>query len=126
MKGLRTFYAEHRYKKAGTDDLREAMEAASGRPLERYFERWVLDSSLPRVRYSTTVKADAVEITYEQVGDTFDLPVTITLQYADGTSEDTVVALTEASGTAVVPAKGPVRGVDVNRDDAALGTFERR
>ncbi|MCC6987934.1 MAG: hypothetical protein IT181_02980 [Acidobacteria bacterium] len=126
MKGLRAFYAEHRYKKAGTDDLRQAMEAASGRPLERFFDRWVLDAELPRVRLTTTIKTDAVEIGSEQLGEVFDLPVTITLQYADGTSEDVVVALTEASGTAVVPARGPVRGVDVNRDDAALGTFERR
>ena len=56
----------------------------------------------------------------------FDLPVTITLQYADGTSEDAVVLLTEASGTQTLPLRGPLRGVDVNRDDAALGTFERR
>ena len=126
MKGLRTFYAEHRYKKAGTDDLRRAMEAASGRSLERYFDRWVLDAELPRVRLTTTIKADAVEIGYEQLGEVFDLPVTFTLQYADGTSEDVVVPLTDASGTAVLPARGPVRGVDVNRDDAALGTFERR
>ncbi len=126
MKGLRAFYAEHRYKKAGTDDLRRAMEAASGRSLERYFDRWVLDAELPRVRLTTTIKADAVEIGYEQLGEVFDLPVTITLQYADGTSEDVVVALTEASGTAVLPARSQVRGVDVNRDDAALGTFDRR
>ncbi|MBL8138413.1 MAG: hypothetical protein JNL48_17445 [Acidobacteria bacterium] len=126
MKGLRAFYAEHRYKKAGTDDLRRAMEAASGRSLERYFDRWVLDAELPRVRLTTTIKADAVEIGYEQLGEVFDLPLTITLQYADGTNEDVVVALTEASGTATLPARGPVRGVDVNRDDAALGTFDRR
>lgn len=126
MTGLRTFYADHRYRKAGTDDLRLAMEKASGRPLERYFERWVLDAELPRVRLTTTVRADAVEIGYEQLGEVFDLPVTITLQYSDGTSEDAIVALTEASGTLVVPARGPVRGVDVNRDEAALGTFERR
>jgi hypothetical protein len=126
MTGLRAFYAEHRYKKAGTDDLRRSMEAASGRSLERYFDRWVLDAELPRVRLTTTLKADAVEVGYEQLGETFDLPVTVTLQYVDGTSEDVVVALTEASGTAVVPARGPVRGVDINRDDAALGTFERR
>lgn len=126
MTGLRAFYAEHRYRKAGTDDLRRSMEAASGRSLERYFDRWVLDAELPRVRMTTTIKADAVEIGYEQLGEVFDLPVTVTLQYVDGTSEDVVVALTDASGTAVVPARGPVRGVDINRDDAALGTFERR
>jgi hypothetical protein len=126
MNGLRAFYAEHRYKKAGTDDLRRSMETASGRSLERYFDRWVLDAELPHVRISTTIKPGAVEVAYEQLGEVFDLPVTITLQYADGTSEDVVAALTAASGTAVLPARGPVRSVDVNRDDAALGTFERR
>ena len=67
----------------------------------------MLDAELPRVRLTTTIRPDAVEIGYEQLGEVFDLPVTITLQYADGTSEDVVVALTEASGTAVVPARGP-------------------
>lgn len=124
--GLRTFYAEHRYKKAGTADLRVAMEAASGRDLSRFFERWVLDSALPRVRVTTAIRSDAVDVAYEQIGEVFDLPVTITLQYADGTSEDQVVSMTEASGTVTLKARGPVRGVEVNRDDAALGYFEKR
>jgi Peptidase family M1 domain len=124
--GLRRFYGEFRYRKAGTEDLRLAMEAASGRDLTRFFERWVLDSAMPRVRLLTAIKGDAVEVTYEQAGEVFDLPVTVTLQYADGTSEDHVVALTEATGTQVIKGKAPVRGVDVNRDDAALGHFDRR
>jgi aminopeptidase N len=126
FKGLRRFYAERRYRKAGTDDLRRAMEAEGGRPLERFFERWVLDSSLPRVRLTTATNGGSLEVGYEQVGDTFDVPLTVTVQYTDGSSEDVVVALTEPSGTVVVPLKSAVRNVDFNRDDAALGTFDRR
>ncbi len=124
--GLRAFYAEHRYRKAGTDDLRLAMEAAGGVPLERFFERWVLDTELPRVRITTATKTDGLEVTYEQLGEVFDLPVTITLQYADGSSEDVVVVMSEASGSKTVPLKSALRSVEVNRDEAALGTFERR
>jgi hypothetical protein len=124
--GLRRFYAEFRYRKAGTDDLRLALEAASGRDLTRFFSRWVLDSALPRVRLTTVVKGDTVDVSYEQAGDVFDLPVTITLSYADGTSDDHVVPITDASGLVTLKARGPVRSVDVNRDDAALGTFDRR
>jgi aminopeptidase N len=124
--GLRRFYAAHRYRKAGTDDLRRAMEAASGRDLTRFFERWVLDSTLPRVRFTTAVKGDAVEVSYEQAGEVFDVPVTVTLSYADGTSDDHVVSMTDASGAVTLKARGPVRSVDVNRDDAALGYFDRR
>ena len=71
------------------------MEAESGRDLERFFDRWVLDSALPRVRITTATRAEALDVAYEQVGEVFDLPVTATLQYADGTSEDVVVPLIE-------------------------------
>ena len=45
--GLRDFYATWRYKKAGTDDFRVAMEKAGGRPLERFFDRWIYGSAIP-------------------------------------------------------------------------------
>ena len=51
-----SFYAENRFKKAGTDDLRQAMESASGRDLDRFFERWIYDNGIPRLRYSTAVE----------------------------------------------------------------------
>jgi len=124
--GVRAFYADHRYRKAGTDDLRTAMEAASGRTLGRFFDRWILDVGLPRVRFTTSTIAGAVIVRYEQTGDVFDVPVTATLQYTDGRTEDVVVLVTEASGEQRVPLSGPLRSVDFNRDDAALGTFEKR
>jgi hypothetical protein len=126
FKGLRRFYTANRYRKAGTDDLRQSMEAESGRDLERFFDRWVLDTALPRVRITTATRAETLEVAYEQLGEVFDVPVTVTLQYADGTSEDIVVPMIDAAGTHVVPLRGALRNVEVNRDDAALGTFERR
>ena len=36
--GLRRFYAEQKFQKTGTEDLRRAIEAESGRPLERFFD----------------------------------------------------------------------------------------
>ena len=54
--GCERFYADNRFKKAGTDDLRKAMEAASGRDLERFFERWIYDNGIPRLRFSTAVE----------------------------------------------------------------------
>ena len=51
----------------------------------------MLDTALPRVRVTTAVKGEALEVAYEQVGEVFDLPVTVTLQYTDGSTEDVVV-----------------------------------
>jgi aminopeptidase N len=123
--GVRAFYAEHRYRKAGTDDLQKAMEAASGRSLGRFFERWVLDVSLPRVRFTTSTAGEDADRRYEQIGDTFDVPVTATLQYTDGRTEEVVVIVTEASGEQRFPLSGSLRNVDFNRDDAALGSSIR-
>jgi hypothetical protein len=125
--GLRRFYWESRFMKVGTDEVREAFEATSGRPLGRFFTRWIREYAIPTVRYSTTVEGDTLVATFEQdAGAVHDLPVTVTLRYASGQRDDVVVAVTEASTTARLPLKGPLRGVEVNEDNAALARFDRR
>jgi hypothetical protein len=37
-----------------------------------------------------------------------------------------VIRLTDATGSATVAARSAVKSVDVNRDDFALGQFDRR
>ena len=59
FRGLRRFYRESRFRKVGTDDLRQAMETESGRPLERFFERWVYNAALPKITFSYRIEADA-------------------------------------------------------------------
>ena len=86
----------------------------------------MLDSAVPRVRYGSAATSDGVTLSYEQVGEVFDLPVTATISYTDGTSDDVVVVLSEASGTVALKGKSAVRTVELNRDDGALGHFERK
>jgi hypothetical protein len=50
--GARAFLREHRYSKAGTQGLRVALEAASGRDLSPYFERWIYDTGLPTLLWT--------------------------------------------------------------------------
>ena len=52
FRGLRRFYAGSRFQKAGTDDFRRAMEAESGRSLDRFFERWIYGSDAAAARRS--------------------------------------------------------------------------
>jgi len=97
FKGLRRFYAENRFKKAGTDDLRKAMEAESGRKLERFFEQWIYDSMIPRMRFASSVEGQELIVRFEQIGEVFDVPVLVTVTYADGKTAEHLVAVTEAS-----------------------------
>ena len=124
--GLRQFYADNRFKKAGTDDLRQAMEAASKRDLNRFFERWIYDNAIPRLRFSSAVEGPELVVRFEQTGEVFDIPVTVGVTYADGKTAEFVVPVTEATAEARFTLTGTMRSVEPNVDDAAVAHFERR
>ena len=48
--GMRRFYSECRFKKAGTDDFRRAMEATSGPRPRPFFDAWIHGAAIPRRR----------------------------------------------------------------------------
>jgi hypothetical protein len=123
--GLRDFYAKWRYAKAGTDDFRVVMEAAGGLPLDRFFERWIYSAAIPAVRFSSRVDSGQLHVRFEQKGDVFDIPITVTIAYADGTSEDVIVKVTQAVTEQVIPLKGAVRGIDVNKDGGSLAEVDK-
>ena len=123
--GLRDFYATFRYHKAGTNDLRVAMEKAGGRPLDRFFERWIFGSGIPTVRFTSQVDGNTLHVRFDQKGEIFDIPITVSILYADGTTADVVVAVTEKTTERSIPLTGAVRSVEVNRDGGALVEVEK-
>ena len=126
FRGVRRYYADNRFKKAGTDDLRKAMEAESGRNLERFFERWIYDSTIPRLRFSSTQDGQELAVRFEQTGEVFDLPVLVTVTYTDGKTAEHLVTLSEAVTEQRLPLTGTVRSVEVNQDGGAVAVIERR
>ena len=64
-------------------------------PLERFFERWIYGSTLPKLKFSYRVDGNEVVLHVEQIGDLFDLPLTLSLQYADKKPVDVLMALSE-------------------------------
>ena len=124
FRGLRGFYAERKFQKAGTDDFQRAMEAASGRPLDRFFERWIHGGDIPTLRYSSTIRSGEVTVQFDQDSKMiYDVPVTVTLQYADGRLQDIVVPVSDAHVEQRIPTNGVVRDVQINRDSAAIARF---
>jgi aminopeptidase N len=123
--GLRSFYAEWKFRKAGTDDFRVTMEKASGRDLRRYFDTWVYGSSIPRIAFSYRVGEDGAQLRFEQRGDPVDVPITVTIAYASGETEDLVVVLGDKLTERTVPVKGAVRSIVANGDSGALVEIEK-
>jgi hypothetical protein len=123
--GLRRFYDDRRFQKAGTDDLERALEAESGRTLDRFFERWIYGTDIPRIGFKSTIADGQVTVRFTQPNDNvFDLPVTVTLTMADGKTREVVVPITEAEVEQMIPVDMPVRRVQVNLDSAAIAEFE--
>jgi hypothetical protein len=124
--GLQRFYRTHRYQKAGTDDLRAAFEAEAGVPLTRFFERWVLGFTLPDARLSWRMDPDGahVLVRVEQTGDTFDFPLLVTMQFANGQTGYAPLRVTSAVHEVRLPVPAQVRQLDA-RDDLGLVPVRR-
>jgi aminopeptidase N len=131
--GMRHFYRDFQYRKAGSDELRRAMEEASGRSLERFFDRWIYGATLPRIRFAWEPGrspdpgsgAPTVSLRFEQTGDVFDVPVTVTLVYASGARRSMVVPVTDRVVTRTIPLEDSLATVEVNADNAALAEIVR-
>jgi aminopeptidase N len=124
-KAVRRIYSTNRIPKPGTEDLKAAFEAESGKQLTRFFDRWIYGSSLPQLKFSYTTEPNAVIAKFEQVGEIFDVPVTVTIQYANNTSQEITVPVTDQFVELRVPTKSLIRSVEANRDLAAPVVFER-
>ena len=125
FRALRRFYTEQRFQKAGTEDLRRVFEAESGRPLDRFFERWIYGSEIPRLRYLTTIAPGSVTARFDQGEEIFDVPVTVTITYTDGRTQDVIVQLDDRHVEQKIPTTGTVKQVQVNRDFSAVAQFEQ-
>ena len=128
--GMRRFYEQSLFEKAGTDDFRRVMEAETGRNLERFFERWIYGFGVPAVKVTHRVEeapdgTSLVVVRAEQQGPVYDLPITIAVEQANGAVRQAVLVLSEATGELRVPVEGRVRRVTVDSDASALARFLR-
>jgi aminopeptidase N len=120
FRGVRRFYSASRFRKVGTDDLRNAFEAEAGRSLDRFFDQWIYGSTLPRLKVQYRVDGAELAVHVDQIGEAFEVPVTLTLQYADGKKIDVVVAVSEQSTDQRIPLDSTLQSVAVNKDDGIL------
>jgi hypothetical protein len=118
--GVREFYGEWKFRKAGTDDFRVAMEKTSGRNLERFFETWVFGAEIPRLKFGYQVKGAEAVVHFDQQGDGVDMPNTDTIAYTTGATENILFLLADKHTERTLALKGAVRTMTANTDNAAL------
>jgi len=121
--GLRRFYASAKFHKVGTDQLREAFEAESGRSLDRFFNQWIYGSTLPRLKVQFRIEGSEVAVHVEQLGEVFEVPVALTVEFADRSKTNLVLTVSERTADCRFPLSAPVRSVEINKDDGVLAGF---
>ena len=130
FRGLRRFYKDWRFRKAGTDNVQQAFETESGQSLERFFEGWIHGAGVPRLRSSWRLDPAApvptAVVRLEQVGLQFEYPVTVTMRYATGQAEEMLVSVVDPVTDLRVPLKGRLGEVAVNRDGLTIVDVVRR
>lgn len=123
--GVRDFYATWKFKKAGTNDFQRAMEKAALRNLDGFFAAWIFGSDIPRVKFTQRVSGTAAVVGFEQRADPVEVPITVTVTYESGLTENTLVILSGKLTEQVLPLKGPVRNISANADNAALVEIDK-
>jgi len=113
--GLRRFYTDWRFRKAGTDDFRAAMEAGTPLKLDRFFDQWIRGFGVPKIRLTWNMQDDGQTgvIRVDQSGATFDFPLNVVLQFQDGRSEERTLRIVGQGFEERIPLTSPLRRVNI-------------
>jgi hypothetical protein len=120
--------AGNRFMKIGTDDVRAALESASGLDLRPYFSEWVYGTRVPQLRLATrsrpAVEGYRTEITVHGSDLPGPVPLELAIAHPSGTEVRTV-RLPPEGGSWTVDTPGRPRRVEVNASRGLLARVRR-
>jgi len=125
FKGLRNYYNAHKSATATSEDLRAALEKASGKNLRQFFAHWVYGSGHPRYEllWSSMERRAAtsvlVHLTQVQSGDVFLDPVPVEFT-VDGKKERRTIVPTGKSTTVSIQLRAHPSALIIDPDDTLL------
>ena len=93
FRGIRNYYDAHRGSLASTEDLRAALEKASGKHLQEFFARWVYGTGHPRYELSWhwAAKSKRLRLVLDQTQPEAAFPNAVMVQIANGDNKRIVV-----------------------------------
>jgi hypothetical protein len=118
--GVRGFFEQWKYKKAGTDDFISAMQAASGRDLSRFFESWVFGAAVPQATFSYEVTGAKAVLRLEQPGIPMEFPVSVRLTYRSGRQDNVTLIADGKLSELSVDLPEPLKSAVANADHGSL------
>lgn len=123
---LRAVQERFRFKKAGTEDVRQALEAASGRDLKPYFDEWIRGTTLPRLVVQQH-RHDGDGTTVEVKVQGLPGPVPLALSFTGPAGREVrTVQLPPEGGRWTFDSAPPSRRIVANADRGLLAWVEQR
>jgi aminopeptidase N len=123
FRGIRNYYLKHKDSNATTEDLRDALEKASGKNLQMFFMRWVYDSGHPKYELSWDWKKKRGDLRLAlkqlQTGNAFLDPLQIKIVTANGTRDVTVVPIGKDTSE-VIKMKEKVMRIEIDPGNTLL------
>ena len=121
--GLRGYVGAHAGRDVTSDDLRRAMEEASGMYLQWFFDQWVYGEGHPVVELSQRVDGGVLTVTAKQ-DRSFHLPLDLEIATTAGVSVERMW-LDSASASLSLPLDGELRYLAVDPRGGLLIELER-
>ncbi len=128
-RALGDFQARFRYAKAGSDDLREALEAASGQKLGAFFDQWIHGTAIPTLSFEQREERLASGFRSAIRVETRDMPTPLPLEltvFHEGGRVASRVTLPPEGGTFALDSPRPALRVEINADRGLLARVEGR
>ena len=124
FRAMRAYYRAHLHRNATTEDLRAALERASGRSLREFFARWVYASGHPRYEASWSWDERAPDrrgvlvltLKQTQTGDGAHFPNKVPVEIVTGAGAPRLIKLAPTGRETVTRINLPARPSDVRFD----------
>jgi aminopeptidase N len=118
MRGIRAFWAAHRFKAASWDDLRAAFETSAGRSLQTFFTQWIHRAGGPAVEIEQAAMLDKekslLAIQFKQSAPPY--AVRVPIAFADGHVATLLAEIHRERQTATFAVDAPPRAVRLDPD----------
>jgi aminopeptidase N len=133
VRGLRVYLDRHRHGTATTDDLRAAVEIASGRDLRAFFDQWLRRPGFPEIETAWRLDAPtgrlSLTVTQAEQFGFFMFPLTVEFTDAGGATHRArlvVPAQRESVFTLNIAPRGTALAMRVDPDVALLARIRER
>lgn len=115
--GLKAYFVAHSGQAIHTEQLRDSLEAFSGRELDWFFDQWIDRVDCPHLKF--TWMEDKLRIEQTQTGDPFRFRLPLRWTDANGKTVDFVASVSERV-TEVPIANGPVKSPAIDPEVTLL------